>query len=272
MRNPHAARAGAAGHDDTQPDAAPEAPLEGCTALVTGASSGIGAATASRLARQGAAVAVVARRTERLEDLATTIRGRGGSCTVLTADLADPGQAQGAVKDTVDCFARLDVVVNNAGYVAMGPVEEGDPAEWKRMVDLNLEAVLHVTHSALPHLLRAAAEGPRGVADLVNVSSVGGRVVRRNNAVYSATKHAVCTFSEALRQEVTARGVRVGLVEPGMTTTEMATGPGRPAARDMPQEAWLHADDVARAIAFMTTQPPRAAINEIMVRPTAQEH
>ncbi|MEV5986474.1 SDR family NAD(P)-dependent oxidoreductase [Streptomyces sp. NPDC052051] len=240
---------------------------------MTGASSGIGAATAWELARQGAAVALVARRTERLEELAARIHGQGGSCAVLTADLGDVGQTRQVVEDAVDRFARLDVVVNNAGYVAMGPIEEGDPANWRRMLDLNVDAVLRMSQAALPHLLRAAADGPRQVADLVNVSSVAGRVARKNNAVYSATKHAVCAFSEALRQEVTGRGVRVGLVEPGMTVTEMTTdASGYSSARDMPQEAWLRAEDLARAVTFMVTQPAHAAINEIMMRPTAQEH
>ncbi|MFE9171837.1 SDR family NAD(P)-dependent oxidoreductase [Streptomyces kebangsaanensis] len=272
VRDADAERAGAADRNDTVPGVDAEAPLSGCAALVTGASSGIGAATAWQLALQGAAVAVVARRTGRLEELATRIRGQGGSCAVLTADLGDAEQARRAVEDTVGRFARLDVLVNNAGYVAMGPIEEGDPADWERMVDLNFNAVLHTSQSALPHLLRAAANGPRGIADLVNVSSVGGRVVRRNNAVYSATKHAVCAFSEALRQEVTGRGVRAGLIEPGMTMTEMAIGAGHLAARDLPQDAWLRAEDLARAITFMITQPSHAAVNEIMMRPTAQEH
>ncbi|MGW4564812.1 SDR family oxidoreductase [Streptomyces sp. NPDC004561] len=249
-----------------------DARLAGCTALVTGASSGIGAATALSLARQGAAVAVVARRTGRLEELAARIRDGGGSCSVLTADLGDSVQARRTIDEAVNRLARLDVLVNNAGYVAMGTIERGDPAEWERMVDLNFNAVLHLSQAALPHLLRAAAHGPRGVADLVNVSSVGGRVVRKNNGIYSATKHAVGAFSEALRQEVTGRGVRVGLIEPGMTLTEMSTGPGSGAARDLPQKAWLHAEDIARAITFVITQPPHVAVNEIMVRPTAQEH
>ncbi|MEV0492609.1 SDR family oxidoreductase [Streptomyces atratus] len=249
-----------------------DAALSGCVALVTGASSGIGAATALALARRGAALALVARRADRLEELATAIRDRGGSCVALTADLRGATQARRAVEDAADRFARLDVLVNNAGYVAIGAVEEGDPEEWDRMVDLNLKAVLHMSQAALPHLLRAAADGPRRVADLVNVSSVAGRVARKNNSVYSATKHAVGAFSEALRQEVTGRGVRVGLVEPGMTTTEMSTGAGFAAARDLPQSTWLDAEDIARAIAFMVTQPPHAAVNEIMVRPTAQEH
>jgi len=272
VRDPNAGGAGAADPGDTGPDIDAEAPLSGCVALVTGASSGIGAATAWRLARQGAAVAVVARRTERLEELAVKIRGQGGSCAVLTADLGDAVQARQAVEDAVGCFARLDVLVNNAGYAAAGPIAEGDPADWERMVGLNFNAVLHMSRAALPHLLRAAADGPRGVADLVNVSSVAGRVVRSNNAVYSATKHAVCAFSEALRQEVTGRGVRVGLIEPGLTVTEMGVGVGRLAAHDLPQDAWLHAEDIAHAITFMITQPAHAAVNEVMMRPTAQEH
>ncbi|WP_330336803.1 SDR family NAD(P)-dependent oxidoreductase [Streptomyces sp. NBC_00557] len=274
VRDPDAGRAAAADQGvATAGDAAGgDAPLAGCAALVTGASSGIGAATALSLALQGAAVAVVARRAGRLEDLAAVIRDRGGSCRVLTADLRDAAQARRAVEDAVECLDRLDVLVNNAGYVAMGTIEEGDPAEWERMVGLNLTAVLHLSQAALPHLLRAAADGPRGVADLVNVSSVGGRVVRRNNGVYSATKHAVGAFSEALRQEVTGRGIRVGLIEPGLTATEMAAGPGAAAARGVPPSDWLTAEDIARAITFVVTQPRHVAVNEIMVRPTAQEH
>ncbi|MDH6129899.1 SDR family NAD(P)-dependent oxidoreductase [Kitasatospora sp. GP82] len=247
------------------------APLSGCAVLVTGASSGIGAATALALARQSASVALVARRTERLEQLAGAIRDQGGSSVALTADLRDAAQARQAVRDAADHFGRLDVLVNNAGYAALHTVEESDPKDWERMVDLNLKAVLHTSQAALPHLLRAAADGPRGVADLVTVSSVAGRVVRKNGGVYSATKHAVGAFSEALRQEVTGRGVRVGLIEPGVTMTDMAAGVGAASFLGVPQEAWLRAEDIARSITFMVTQPPHAAINEIMVRPTAQE-
>ncbi|WP_229357453.1 SDR family oxidoreductase [Streptomyces sp. UNOB3_S3] len=249
-----------------------DAPLSGCAALVTGASSGIGAATALALARQGAAVALVARRAERLERLAATVRGEGGACAVLPADLSEGDRARGVVEDGVRHLGRLDVVVNSAGYVARGAVEEGDPEQWQRMVDLNFTAVLNVSRAALPHLVSAAADGRRGVADLVNISSVAGRIVRKNNSVYSATKHAVCVFSEALRQEMTGRAVRVGLVEPGLTTTEMTAGNDwQPVAPGMPREAWLRADDIARAVVFMVTQPPHAAVNEITVRPTAQE-
>ncbi|WP_405894692.1 SDR family oxidoreductase [Streptomyces sp. NBC_01527] len=242
-------------------------------ALVTGASSGIGAATARALAREGFALALVARRADRLAEIATALGERGsGAALELTADLCDAAQAAVAVEQTVDRFGRLDVLVNNAGFSMRSPVLDSDPEDWDRMVDLNLRAVLRMSHAALPHLLRAADAGPRGVADLVNVSSVAGRVPRKDNSVYSATKHAVCVFSEVLRQEVTGRGVRVGLVEPGMTRTEMTIGGGRTSAPPSPpQESWLRAEDVARTVVFMVTQPGHVAINEIMVRPTAQE-
>ncbi len=254
-------------------DRGTDTPLAGCAVLVTGASSGIGAATARSLARQGADLALVARRTDRLEELASGIREQGRSCVALTADLRDPAQARQAVEDTAERFGRLDVLVNSVGFVAAGDIEDGDPENWERMIDLNVRAVLHTAQKALPHLLRAAEEGPRGVADLVTVSSVAGRVARAHNAVYSATKHAVVAFSEGLRQEVTARGVRVGLIEPGMTATEMTADSTTGAvARGMPRELWLRAEDIARSITFMVTQPPHAAINEILVRPTAQPH
>ncbi|MFB7663674.1 SDR family NAD(P)-dependent oxidoreductase [Kitasatospora sp. NPDC056138] len=247
-------------------------PLSGCKALVTGASSGIGAATALALARQGAAVALVARRAERLAELAAAIREVGGSSVELTADLLDTGQARQAVEDAAHRLGGLDALVNNAGYAALDTVEDGDPKDWDRMVDLNLKAVLHTSHAALPHLLRAAADGPRGVADLVTVSSVAGRVSRRGISVYSATKHAVGAFSEGLRQEVTGRGVRVGLVEPGATATEMTAGSTVATVLDLPPDSWLQAEDIARAIVFMVTQPAHATVSEIMVRPTAQDH
>ena len=249
------------------------APLAGCVALVTGASSGIGAATARLLARQGADLALVARRTERLEELASGIRDLGRACVPLTADLRDAAQARACADQAAERFGRLDVLVNSVGFVAVAGVEEGDPENWERMVDLNLKAVLHTSQQALPHLLRAAAEGPRGVADLVSLSSVAGRVARPRNSIYSATKHAVGAFSEALRQEMTGRSVRVGLVEPGMTTTEMTDNPTTgTVAAGMSRQDWLHAEDVARCIGFMVTQPAHAAVNEILVRPTAQEH
>ncbi|WP_030607167.1 SDR family oxidoreductase [Streptomyces sclerotialus] len=248
-------------------------PLQGSVALVTGASSGIGTATALTLAQEGCALALVARRTERLAELTAEIGKLGGPAPFsLTADLSDASQADRVVSAAVDHFGRLDVLVNNAGYGARSPFEDSDPEDWDRMLDLNVKAVLRMSHAALPYLLRAAADSPRGIADLVNISSVAGRVPRKNNSVYSASKHAVCSFSEALRQEMTGRGVRVGLVEPGVTVTEMTSGSQASSARGLPREDWLVAEDVARCVGFMVTQPARMAVNEITVRPTAQEH
>jgi NADP-dependent 3-hydroxy acid dehydrogenase YdfG len=247
-------------------------PLAGGVVLVTGASSGIGTATALAVVRQGGAVALVARRRERLEELSGSIAGQGGTAFVVEADLTDRAQNERAVHETVEHFGRLDVLVNNAGYIAPGPVEEGDLDDWDRMLDINVRALLGMSRAALPHLSRAAAVGPRGVADLVNVSSVAGRWPRKGNSVYSATKHAVVAFGEALRQEMAGRGVRVGLIEPGMTETEMTEGLRDSVGRGMAPHLWLRADDVARAITFMILQPAHAAINEIVVRPAAQEH
>jgi NADP-dependent 3-hydroxy acid dehydrogenase YdfG len=257
--------------DGKRTRAGSEGALAGCVALVTGASTGIGEATALALAAEGAAVALVARRTELLEELTARITHEGGSAVGLTADLTDAAQVERVVGDTVERLGGLDVLVNNAGYAVRGSAEESDLADWERMVDLNVMSVLRLSKAALPHLL-SAARGPRGVADLVTVGSAAGRVPRKDNSVYSATKHAVGAFSEAVRQEVTGRGVRVGIVEPGMTITEMTRGSQSASGRGMPQEVWLRPEDVARSIAFMTTQPAHAAINEILVRPTAQEH
>lgn len=197
--------------------------LQGTVALVTGASSGIGEATAVALAARGAAVALVARRTDRLDGLAARLEKDGGTPHVITADVTECAEAERAVATTVERLGRLDTVVNNAGVMLLGPVVGAPVEEWDRMVDLNVKGLLYVAHAALPHLLEAAEQGPRRVADLVNVSSVAGRVARSGAGVYNATKHAVGAFSEALRQEVTGRHVRVSLVEPGAVETELAS-------------------------------------------------
>jgi NADP-dependent 3-hydroxy acid dehydrogenase YdfG len=162
--------------------------LEGTVALVTGASSGIGEATALALASEGAAVAVAARRRDRLEGLARRIEGAGGSALVLETDVTDEAQAGSMVRHTVDELGRLDTLVNNAGVMLLGPILDAPTEEWRRMVHLNLLGLLYCTHAALPHLLEAAAGGPRQVADVVNVSSVAGRVARLGSGVYNATK------------------------------------------------------------------------------------
>ena len=251
-----------------------ETDLTGAVALVTGASSGIGAATAELLAAQGATVVVAARRTDRLEELRKRIEDAGGSALVSEADVTERAQAEGVVQRTVDELGSLDVVVNNAGVMLLGPAEHAPIEEWERMVQLNVMGLLYVAKAALPHLL-TSAQDHRGVADLVNVSSVAGRVARRGSAVYNGTKHAVGAFSEALRQEVTGRGVRVSLVEPGAVDTELSSH-NRDEVLDTIKSRFegvrrLQAEDIADTIRFIVTRPAHMAVNEVLVRPTDQE-
>jgi NADP-dependent 3-hydroxy acid dehydrogenase YdfG len=248
--------------------------LEGTVALVTGASSGIGEATAEALAAEGASVAVVARRRDRLEALAGRI-GNDTKTLVVEADITHEGSACEAVERTVGEYGRLDVLVNNAGVMLLGPVLDAPVDEWRRMIDLNLLGLLHCTHAALPYLLKAAESDPRRVADLVNVSSVAGRVALKGSGVYNATKFGVGAFSESLRKEVTARHVRVSLVEPGGVLTELYDH-NRPEiiggmVKRMSEVQMLRAEDVAAAVVFAVTRPRHVAINELLVRATQQE-
>jgi NADP-dependent 3-hydroxy acid dehydrogenase YdfG len=249
--------------------------LDGTVALVTGASSGIGAAAAVSLATQGAAVALVARRKDRLEALAKQIQGDGGRTMVIEADVTDEEQAVAAVGRTVNELGRLDTLINNAGVMLLGPVVDAPVSEWQRMVELNLLGLLYCAHAALPHLLTAAEDGPRQVADMVNISSVAGRVPRLGSAVYNLTKHGVGAFGESLRQEVTTRHVRVSLVEPGATSTELATHLRPEVLQSMMSRfagiERMEAEDIADAITYIVTRPRRVAVNEILIRPTEQE-
>jgi NADP-dependent 3-hydroxy acid dehydrogenase YdfG len=249
--------------------------LDGTTALITGASSGIGEATALELSALGANVAVAARRRDRLDDLAGRITDKGGKVLVLETDVTDEAQAREAVERTVGEFGRLDTVVANAGVMLLGPVENAPVDEWQRMVDLNISGLLYTAHAALPHLLEAADSDPRKVADLVLISSVAGRVARNGSGVYNLTKHGVGAFGEALRQEVTKRHVRVSLVEPGAVATELMSH-----NRDEIQERQrgrfegverLEAEDISDAIGYIVTRPRRVAVNEVLIRPTEQD-
>ena len=158
---------------------------------MTGGSSGIGAAAAITLAAEGAAVAVAARRKDRLDDLASGIRGQGGTVLVLESDITDGQRATDAVERTVAEFGRLDTLVDNAGVMLLGPAVGAPLSEWQRMVNLNVMGLLYCAHAALPHLLRAAEDGPRRVADMVNISSTAGRIARNGSAVYTLTKHGI---------------------------------------------------------------------------------
>ena len=247
-----------------------DTPLDSTVALVTGASSGIGEATALALAAAGASVALVARRGHRLTELADRI---GERAIPIVADLTDPAEPARVIEEVVNRGGRLDILVNNAGLMLLGPIEDAPLTEWERMIDLNLRALVQCSHAALAHLLAAAAGEPRGVADLVNVSSVAGRVARSGSGVYNLTKWGVGAFSESLRQEVTARHVRVGIVEPGATESEL-----REQNRPEILETMSFGDfermasaDIADAILYMVTRPRHVAVNEILIRPTEQE-
>ena len=247
--------------------------LQNTVAMISGASSGIGRATSLRLAREGAAVALVARRAERLEELAAEIVDAGGTALAVPADLTDAASAEMAVGRTVAELGRLDTLVNAAGVMLNGPSEDSPLAEWDRMVDVNLRGLMYATKAALTPLLTAASDGPRSVADVVNVSSVAGRVAAPQVALYNATKFAVTGATEAWRQEFTTRNVRFSVIEPGRVDSELF------AQKEGQEQGFIDAfgdvepldpDDIAAAVAFIVTQPRRVAINEIVVRPTNQ--
>ena len=219
---------------------------------------------------------MVARRQDRLRDLAARITAGGGTALALPADVADPGQARDTIESAAAAFGhdRIDVLVNNAGVMLLSPAATATMADWHRMIDLNLTAAFACAHAALPYLLRAAADGPRQVADLVNISSVAGRTVRPASNVYAATKHGLGAFSESLRQEFTRRHLRVSLVEPGAVATELRDHL-RPEMREAQEKRFegrqrLEAGDIADAIAYILTRPRHMAVNELLVRPTDQ--
>jgi NADP-dependent 3-hydroxy acid dehydrogenase YdfG len=247
-------------------------PLDGTAALVTGASSGIGRATARELTARGARVALVARRGDRLRELAAELDGS----VAIEADVTDRAAAEGAVEEAASSLGRLDVVVNNAGVMLLGPIEDASVEDWDTMVSVNLSGLLYVAKASLPHLLRAAEADPRRVADLVNVSSVAGRTVRLGSGVYNATKHAVGAFSESMRMEFTERKLRVSLIEPGAVDTELVSH-NREAVREAQHQRFegqgkerLADTDIADAIAYVVTRPRHVAINEVLIRPTDQ--
>jgi NADP-dependent 3-hydroxy acid dehydrogenase YdfG len=244
--------------------------LEGRVAAVTGASSGIGEATAVALAREGASVALAARRADRLEALVGRIESDGGKALAVGADVADESQARGFVERANGELGRLDVLVNNAGVMLLGPVEGADTEDWRRMIDVNLLGLLYCTHAALP-IMR---EGGGGY--IVNVSSVAGRSANAGSAVYNLTKFGVTAFSEALRQEALHSNIRVSVVEPGFVATELQGHNVNPVVQEgiekMREQIGevLEAEDIADAIVYAVSRPERVAINEILIRPAKQ--
>jgi len=243
--------------------------LTGKVALVTGASSGIGAATAIALAAEGSCVVLGARRIDRLGDVRDQIAEAGGTASIIELDVTNQASCRAAVDHAVLEHGQLDIVVNNAGVMLLGPILDADTTDWQRMIEVNVLGLMYITHAALPVLVA------QGSGDIVNISSTAGRVARAGSGGYNATKWAVNAFTESLRQEVTERGVRVSVVEPGLTDTELREHITDKDAKKTAQDfaasiRGLHAEDIARAVLYVITQPDHVAVNEVLVRPTDQ--
>ena len=244
--------------------------LDGRKALITGASSGIGEATAAAMAAEGAAVALAARRKDRLDALVERIDDAGGRAVAVEADVADEAQARSLVADATDALGGLDCLVNNAGVMLLGLVQGAETDEWRRMVEVNLLGLLYCTHAAVP-VMRDGGGG-----DIVNVASVAGRTARMGLAAYNMTKWGVVGFSEALRQEGQHIGIRVSCIEPGYVDTELQGHNRNPMIVERLEQARerigkvLEADDIARAVVYVVSQPQHVSVNEIMVRPVGE--
>ena len=238
--------------------------LAGKVALVTGASSGIGEATARVLAENGCKVILAARREARLNALAAEL---GEGTLAAPADVSDPAACAALVARTLERFGSLDILINNAGLGLYGSIAEGDPEDWRKMFDVNVLGVLYTTRASVRQMLR------QGAGDILFISSLAGRrVPRADGTVYAATKHAVSAIAEGLRMDVHGKGVRVINVEPGLVRTEFPES-SHPSAQEYYEEkeyAPLEVDDVARAVLYALDQPPRVSVNEIIVRPTEQ--
>ncbi len=239
-------------------------------ALITGASSGIGEATALALAERGIWVALAARREDRLTSLAERINNAGGKAIALIADVTDEQQAQAMVRRAYEQFGRLDILINSAGLMLLGPIAEADTTDWQRMIATNVLGTLYTTHAALP-IMKSQGSG-----HIVNLSSVAGRFARAGSSVYNVTKWGVVAFSEALRQECLQDHIRVTVIEPGVVDTDLATHITHSTAREtalrrIREITPLRSEDVANAIVYAVTQPPHVSVNEILLRPTEQE-
>ena len=231
--------------------------------LITGASSGIGEATARHLAELGATVVLGARRTERLDLIVKELADAGHAAESHALDVTDLASVRAFVDAAVETHGRVDVMVNNAGVMPLSKLEELKVDEWERMVDVNVKGVLYGIAAALPVFKR------QGGGQFVNVSSIGGHVVVPTAAVYCATKFAVKALSEGLRQE--SRDVRVTVISPGVTTSELAdsiSDPTAAAAMKEYRKDAIPAEAIARAVAYAVSQPADVDVNEVIVRPT----
>jgi NADP-dependent 3-hydroxy acid dehydrogenase YdfG len=235
---------------------------------VTGASSGIGEATALACAEAGAAVALAARRSERIDALAERIVGAGGRAIAVQTDVGVEQQAREFLQRTHAELGRLDVLVNNAGVMLLGPIADAPTEEWRTMIHANVFGVLYCTHAALALMVA------QGAGHIVNVSSVAGRFARAGSGVYNLTKFGVSAFSESLRQETASLGIRVTLIEPGAVATELS-GHNRPEIREQIAKIFadvtpLRAEDIADAVLYAIGSPANVSVNEVLVRPSGQ--
>lgn len=239
-------------------------------AVVTGASSGIGEATARALCREGYAVALAARREDKINELCESLSGDGGKALAIPTDVSDEDSAHNLIETTKAEFGRVDVLVNNAGVMLLGPIGGANTEDWRTMVNVNLLGLMYCTHAAMPVM----AEG--GGGHIVNLSSVAGRVARFGSGVYNATKWGVGAFSESLRQEALHSNIRVTIIEPGFVETELQAHNENPAVLDAIEKNReqigdvLTSDDIANAIIYAVKQPEHVSINEVLVRPTQQ--
>ncbi|MED7924242.1 SDR family oxidoreductase [Nonomuraea sp. LP-02] len=248
-------------------------PLAGRVAVVTGASSGIGEATAEHLAELGAHVVVLARRAERLDALVDRVATAGGQALALAADVTDEAAVRAAAGRVANELGGADLLFNNAGVMLPAPVEELATDQWRHQIDLNITGLMNVIGAFVPQLVEAAAE--LGVADLVNTSSIAAQNIFPNFAVYSATKAYVTHLSRHLRTELGPKNVRVSAVEPGIVGTELqdhVTDEGARAWLEGARQAmeWLTPQDVARTIGFLASLPPRANLQQVTIMPTGQ--
>lgn len=243
--------------------------IKGKIVVVTGASSGLGEATARLLSAQGATVVLGARRTDRLQALVKELEGRGGQALALATDVTQRQQVKDLVDAAARTYGRIDVMINNAGLMPQAPLEQLKVDEWDRMIDVNLKGVTYGIAAALPHMQRQKS------GHFVNVSSVAGHKVGPGFAVYAATKFAVRALSEGLRQEVKLYNIRTTVISPGAVATELPNTVSDPAAaerlRGFYAQVAVPAESFARAVAFALSQPPEVDINEILYRPTRQE-
>ncbi len=243
--------------------------IEGKVVVITGASSGLGEATARHLSAQGAILVLGARRTDRIEALAGELSASGGKALAIATDVTHCDQVKRLVDAGAQTYGRIDVMINNAGLMPQAPLERLKIDEWERMIDVNIKGVLYGIAAALPHMKRQKA------GHFINVSSVAGHKVGQGFAVYAATKYAVRALSEGLRQEVKPYNIRTTVISPGAVATELPNTATDPDTADRVRKFYadvaIPADSFARAVAFAVSQPEEVDINEILFRPTRQE-